>query len=302
MHQQTTHTKPGTPLAARRAGKGPARRLVPRNLAGKAIIYALAVLLSVTFVLPFFWMVSSALKPENQIYAVPPVWVPHPAIWSNFPNALQAISFTTLLSNTMIIAVATVVGAVASSVVVAYGFARLQWPGRNICFVICIATMMIPYQVTLVPLYIFFSKLGWINTFRPLIVPSFFGVPFYIFLLRQFFLTIPEELSDAARIDGASELGILVRIILPLTRPALIVVTLFQFIGSWNDYLGPLIYLTDPSKYTLAVGVVSFSGAHASQFAFQMAASAVSVAPIIVLFFLGQRAFIEGISLTGVKG
>ncbi len=271
-------------------------------IAGKGLVYVLAACLSAIFLLPFAWMVSSSLKPNYQVYAVPPVWIPYPVIWSNFPDALEAMGFLTLLKNTMIIVVFTVFGGVLSSSVVAYGFARLQWPGRDALFFVCIATLMIPYQVTLVPLYIIFSRLHWINTFRPLIIPAFFGVPFFIFLLRQFFLTIPGEISDAARIDGASELGILFRIILPLSRPALMVVALFQFISSWNDFLGPIIYLTDPSKYTLAIGLAAFSGDHAFQFAFQMAGATVTVLPIVVLFFFAQRAFIEGISLTGVKG
>lgn len=269
---------------------------------GRGSLYVIAVILSAAFLLPFVWMLSSSLKPNYQVYAVPPVWIPSPAIWRNFPDALDAMGFLTLLKNTMIIVVFTVFGAVLSSSVVAYGFSRLRWPGRDALFFVCLATLMIPYQVTLVPLYIIFSRLHWINTFRPLIVPAFFGVPFFIFLLRQFFLTIPEEISDAARIDGASEMGILLKIILPLSRPALMVVALFQFISTWNDFLGPIIYLSDPSKYTLAIGLAAFSGDHAFQFAFQMAGATVTVLPIVVLFFFAQRAFIEGISMTGVKG
>lgn len=287
------------PMGRRESGLSPGLHL--RRLVGMGLVYISAAALSVIFLLPFIWMVSSSLKPNYQVYAIPPVWLPNPVIWSNMPNALEAMDFLNLLKNTLTITVLSVIGVVLSSSVVAYGFARVNWPGRDVVFFICVATLMIPYQVTLVPLYIVYSKLHWINTFLPLIVPSYFGVPFFIFLLRQFFMTIPGEISDAARIDGASELRILMKVILPLARPALVVVALFQFINDWNDFLGPLIYLSDPKMYTLAIGLASFSGQHSFQFAFQMAGATVVVLPIIVLFFFAQKAFIEGISLTGIK-
>lgn len=264
--------------------------------------YLAVTLLAAGFIAPFLWMISSALKPNDQVFAIPPEWIPDPIVWSNFPNALQAMQFFKLLGNTMTITVLSVIGSVLSSTVVAYGFARLQWPGRDALFFLCLSTLMIPYFVTLVPLYIVFSKLHWINTYLPLILPSFFGVPYFIFLLRQFFLTIPGDISDAARIDGASEFRILADLILPLSKPALMVVALFQFIRDWNDFLGPMIYLTDPNRFTLAIGLAAFSDEHSFEFAFQMAGATVVTLPITILFFVGQRAFIEGISVTGLKG
>jgi len=192
--------------------------------------------------------------------------------------------------------------------VVAYGFSRVRWPGRDTLFFLCLATIMIPWQVTVVPLFITFKNLGWINTYYPLVIPALFGNAFFIFLLRQFFLTIPEDLSDAARIDGSSEFGILLRIFLPLSGPALAVVALFRFLGAWNDYLGPLIYLNQEKYYPLALGIarlrnsITATGTSALAYPYLMAVSTIVVIPVLLLFFFAQRTFIEGISTTGVKG
>jgi multiple sugar transport system permease protein len=260
--------------------------------------------LSLVFVLPLIWMVSTSLKNDVQTYHVPPIWIPWPMRFANYPEAMRAQPFGLFFLNSFRYAILTVIGQLFACCLSAYGFARLRWKGRNILFAICLATMMIPYQVTMVPLFITFKHLGWINTYKPLIVPAFFGSAYFIFLLRQFFLTIPHELSEAARMDGASELGILFRIILPLAKPALAVVALFQFMGSWDNYLGPLIYLNDTAKYPVALGLQLFKSDFVEKLAwpYLMAATTVTIVPIIVLFYVTQRTLVEGISITGLKG
>ena len=261
------------------------------------------------FLTPFYWMTTSALKDDNQVFTIPPVWIPNPAHWENFWNAWHIDNFNLYILNTIVrYAIPVTIGTVVSSAFVAYGFARVRWPGRDVLFGLCIATMMVPYTVVMVPLFITFKHLGWINSFLPLTVPAYFGNPFFIFMLRQFYRTLPEELSDAARIDGASELGILLRIVLPLTKPALAVVALFSFLNAWNDYLGPLIYINQGSLYVLAQGIenlrqsITQIGATALAYPYLMAVSTIITFPIVVAFFFTQRTFIEGISLTGLKG
>jgi multiple sugar transport system permease protein len=248
--------------------------------------------------------------------------------WSNYPKALAAmggenfdvgetaapkqtssrdedtdVSFWIFLANTLTVCLLSVVGAVLSNAIVAYGFARLKWPGRDWFFAVTLATMMIPGPVLMVPLYTVFRSLGWVGTLQPLWVPAYFGAAFNIFLMRQFFLTIPEELTEAARIDGCSEWAIFWRIILPLSKPVLAVVALFTFLNGWNDFLGPLIYLTRKHTFTLALALQSYSSRHNGvQLNYLMAASAVIILPIIVLFFLTQKTFIRGIATTGIKG
>jgi multiple sugar transport system permease protein len=223
--------------------------------------------------------------------------------WQNFPAALEKIPFLTYAGNTLLIAVLGVIGTVLSCTVVAYGFAKINWPGRDIVFVIVLATMMLPAQVTLVPLYIVFTRtLGWANTIWPLVVPAFFANAFDIFLLRQFYRTIPNELLEAARIDGASEWGIFLKIVLPLSRPVIATVAVMSFLYAWNDLQGPLLYLNSPEKLTLSVGLLEYKTTHAVQWNLMMAAATIFAAPVIALFFLTQRTFIEGVKLTGVKG
>ncbi len=266
--------------------------------------HTLAIFLSIIFALPFLWAISTSLKSTAQIYVVPPEWLPNPILWRNYFDALTKVPFLSYILNTLKIALPTVVGAVISSALVAYGFARVRWKFRDAFFLICISTMIIPYQVTMIPLFITFSKLDWVNTYYPMIVPSFFGIPYFIFVLRQFFMTIPQELSDAARVDGCSEWLILTKIILPLSKPALAVVALFQFMWTWNDYLGPLLYLNREELFTVALGLSRYQGGGWSQASWSllMAASVVSILPILILFFFTQRTFIEGITLTGIKG
>lgn len=222
--------------------------------------------------------------------------------WSNYPEGLEFISFGQQLTNTLIICLSSALGAIISCSLVAYGLARVPWRGRNALFYVILATMMIPPQVTMVPLFVVFAKLGMVNTFWPLILPSFLAPGFFVFLLRQFFLGIPQDLTDAARLEGCGDFGIYWRIALPLSKPALATVALFSFLGAWNDYLGPLIYLSDEAKYTLSLGIASFSSQYGSFPGMLMAVSTVMTVPIIALFFFTQRTFIQGITLTGIKG
>ena len=269
---------------------------------GKIATYAALVILSAVFFAPFLWLLSTSLKPESQIMLVPPKWIPSSIEWSNYSKGLTFVPFLLYLKNTLIIAVLNVIGVSISSALVAYGLAVIPWRGREALFIILLSTMMLPAQVTMVPLFSVYTWLGWIDTFKPLIVPAFLGNAFFIFLLRQFFMSIPRDLMEAAKIDGCSEFQIFRRIILPLAKPALATVALFTFMGSWNDYLGPLIYLFNQDKFTLSLGLAMFQSQYGSYFGMLMAVSTVITVPIIVLFFFTQRTFIQGITLTGIKG
>jgi multiple sugar transport system permease protein len=264
--------------------------------------YVALIALGALYLLPLLWMIATSLKTGPQAIANPPTLIPSPVVWENFPKALTQINFPQALRNSLVYALPAVVGTVFSCSLVAYGFARIAWPGRDLVFIVLLGTMMLPGQVTFIPLYVIYAKLGWIGTFLPLVVPTFLGNPFFIFLLRQFFRGIPEELSSAARIDGASELQILLRIIVPLSWPALITVGLFTFIDKWGDFFGPIVYLNNADLYPLSVAVQTFQSAHKTDWPLSMAASVVISAPLVVLYFLAQRKFIEGITLTGIKG
>jgi len=285
------------------------RAIHPAGIAGTIVRYILLIGLALTFLLPFYWMTSSAMKDDNQVFTVPPRWIPNPAYVGNFLSAWQVQDFNLFTFNTVVkYAIPSTIGTVLSSALVAYSFSRIRWPGRDLLFAICLATMMIPFQVRLVPLFIIFKDLGWINTYLPLVVPAFFGNAFFIFMLRQFFRSIPTELSEAAVIDGANELQVLVRVILPLARPALTVVALFAFMDAWNDYLGPLIYINNEPEWTLALAIQRMGramtevGASANAYPYLMAVSTIVTMPILLIFFFAQRSFIEGISLSGLKG
>jgi multiple sugar transport system permease protein len=273
-----------------------------RKLLKKLLIHLVLIGVGISFLLPFYWLISTSLKSDTQLFQMPPAWIPSPAQWKNYPEALSYIPFLTYLKNTLFICAMTVLGTVISCSLVGYSFSRIRWRGRNILFIILLSTMMLPFQVTMIPVLIIFKTLGWVGSFKPLIVPSFLGSAFFIFLLRQFFMTIPYELSDAAKIDGCSEFGIYSRIILPLAKPALATVVLFTFIGAWNDFLGPLIYLSQESQYTLSLGLQAFISQHGAEWSLLMAASTVMIMPIVVLFFFTQKTFIQGITLTGLKG
>jgi multiple sugar transport system permease protein len=265
--------------------------------------HAVLVLCSAAFVLPFFWMVGTSLKTNEQVLAFPPTWIPHPLQWSNYPNALDSVPFLQYATNTTVISLSTIIGALISNTLVAYGFAVVEWRGRDTLFIVVLATLMLPYQVTMIPLFILFSKIHWTNTFLPLIVPAFFGNAFYIFLLRQFFRGIPRDYTDAARLEGASELQILRQVVAPLAKPVLITVALFQFLFSWNDFLGPLLYLNDQSKFTLSLGLATMqSTLGLSQFGQIMAVATLTVLPVLIVFIAAQRFFIQGIATSGLKG
>jgi multiple sugar transport system permease protein len=277
------------------------RRKWTQGLA-RALPMVILFLLAVIYLTPFVWMISTALKTQAQSVASPPVWIPSPVVWSAFPDAFSKMNFPMALRNTLIYAVPAVIGTVVSCSLVAYGFALIKWRGRNVVFLLVLATMMLPSQVTLIPLYVIYAKLGWINTYLPLVVPTFLGSPFFIFLLRQFFMGIPKELIDAARLDGASELRILITIVAPLAAPALITVALLTFIDKWNDFYGPLIYLQRPELQPLSLAVQIFQSAHDTEWPLSMAAAAMVAAPLVAIYFVAQRKFIEGITLTGLKG
>ena len=262
-------------------------------------------MLSIPALLPLLWMVSTSLKTNAQIFGNGDLnlkaLIPSPLETSNYPAALHNMPFLIYLRNTLLLCIFGVVGAVTSSAIVAYGFAKIEFPGRNALFGLMIATMALPGQVTMIPIFSLFRSLGWYGSYLPLIVPAFTASAYYVFLLTQFFRTIPTEMSEAARVDGATEWRIFIRLILPLSKPALATCALFQFIGTWNDFLGPLLYLNDPAKYTLAYGLQQFVSHYGGFFAQLMAAATIFTLPIIILFFFAQRTFIQGISTTGGK-
>jgi len=270
---------------------------------GKVLLHLLLLIGVVIVMIPFAWTLSTSLKPEGQVYTFPPKWIPEPILWGNYVDALTALPFGLYTRNTLYLAIGRIVGLLFTCSIVAYSFARLRWKGRDTLFFIVLATLMIPFEVTLVPQYVLFSEIGWVNTFLPLIVPAFFaGNPFFIFLMRQFFMSISSELDDAARIDGCGYFDIYWRIILPLSKPVLAVVAIFAFQNNWNSFLLPLIYLHDRDLYTLALGLNLFQEENYTRWTLLMAASLTIMLPVILLFFLLQRYFIQGVVFTGVKG
>lgn len=345
-----------------------------RRWISKLASHLLIILVGLFFFVPFVWMISTSLKSDQDVFRVPPTWLPHdnkfvtingeeypiymvqvegegsppqelalisiaegmgtfvdpanpdeeievrmkyaePVLevgfrWRNYIDAINTatrpglgVTFWTYVKNSLIIAIFSILGTLISCAPAAYGFGRLKWPGRDLLFYVVLATLALPFQVTMIPLYLFFTgMLGWGNTFLPLIVPTFFGNAFDIFLLRQFFLTIPEELADAARVDGASEFRIFLTIMLPLSVPVLATITVFTFLWAWNDFQGPLIYLTDPRRFTMALGLQDYQQQHAVAWNQLMAAATMFTVPIVVLFFFAQRTFIQGVKLTGLKG
>jgi multiple sugar transport system permease protein len=297
MSTQVTETRP----AISQPGVDVTRRLLrrwTRSLLKHLVLLPAAAI----FLLPFLWMLSTSLKANSDLFVYPPIWIPSVLQFVNYPNAVKYITFFLYLRNTMIITAFSVVGATISSSLVAYSLARIRWPGRQVLLIMTIATLMLPYQVTLIPVFLVFRRLGMVGDLRPLFVPQFFGVAYYIFLLRQFFASIPMELSEAAYVDGASEFRIFREIVLPLAKPALATVAVFQFIASWRDYLGPLIYLNDQKLYTLSLGLQQYSGQYGREWGLLMAASVMFTLPVIVIFFVTQKTFVQGISLTGIKG
>lgn len=273
-----------------------------RRLLGRVLTHATLMVGALVVSLPFVWMISTSLKKPSQVFLYPPKWIPDPIMWSNYSEAMTVVPFGLYAKNTLIIVSLTLVGQVLSSSLVAFSFARLRWKGRDMLFLLVLATMMLPSQVTLIPTFILFRYLGWINTLAPMIVPAFFGAPFYVFLLRQFFMTIPIDMDESARIDGAGTLRIFWQILVPLAKPAMAAVAIFSFQGHWNDFFTPLIYLLDRSKYTLALGLRTFQGQYDTDYHLLMAAAFVVMLPILLVFFFAQKYFIQGVVFTGVKG
>jgi multiple sugar transport system permease protein len=289
----------------------PTGRRYRRALTQSILPRVVLILFCLIFIAPFYWMVVSSLKSVQEASAFPPTLIPQAWRWQNFIDAINYIPFGLYAVNSLVITVGATIGAVLSNTVIAYGFSRIQWPGRNKLFYVCVATIFLPYPVVLVALFDIFSKLpsfgiqgghSWINTFLPLIVPAFFGNPFYIFLMRQFMMGIPKELSDAARVDGASEIQTFWNVILPLTKPAVTVIAILAAVAAWNEFLLPLLYLQENDKYPLAIGLAFFTSEHDVAYNLLMAASTLIVLPVVVVFILAQRYFIEGITVGGAKG
>lgn len=270
----------------------------------KIILNIVLIAFSLFFIFPFLWMIFTALKTPAELQQGTAVFFPSDPQWNNFVEAVTKVPFILYLRNSLFIVVFAVIGALFSSTVTAYAFAKLRWPGRDVFFVIMLSTMMIPIQVILIPTFIMYSKIGWLNTYIPLILPYYLGGggAFYIFMLRQFFKGIPKDLTESAIIDGANHFQIFTRIMLPLSKPAVITVGLFTFMLIWNDFFGPLIFLTDPEKWNLALGLRAFQSQFGGQYNLMMAASILVMLPTIVIFFLAQKQFIEGITFSGIKG
>ena len=267
------------------------------------LTYLLLVGLSCVFLIPFCWMLSTSLTEASKVIMRDRHWLPSPIVWGNYRDALTVLPFHLFLKNTLTITLSCIVGQVLSASLVAFGFSRMKFPGRDVLFVMVLSTMMLPAQVTMIPTFILFTKLRWIDTLKPLIVPAFFGGgAFFIFLLRQFFLTIPSELEDAAKIDGCSPLGIYRNVALPLSKPALATVAVFSFMAHWNDFMGPLIYTQSMEKKTLALGLYSFKGLHGTEYHLMMAAAIAVLIPVLVIFFCAQKYFVQGIVMSGLKG
>jgi multiple sugar transport system permease protein len=268
----------------------------------KILVFIILSFLAIGYIFPFYFSIITSLKTDTQVFLFPPQMYPPTPQWANYPTATQYIPFWLYMWNTFVICALTVIGTLLSCTLIAYGFSRIYFPGREMLFIIYLSTIMLPGQVTMIPLYIFYRQLGWVGTIAPLVVPAFFGNVVYVFLLRQFFRTIPQELSDAARIDGSGELGILINIMLPLCKPALFTIGLFSFLAAYQDFLGPLIYLSNQDQFTISLGLKMFQGMYGQQWQLMMAASVLSMAPVVLFYFLTQRTLVQGISMTGLKG
>jgi len=279
------------------------RRAALREALIRAIAYLALILGGLIMILPFVWLISTSLKQEGSIYVFPPVWIPHPVRWDNYTTLFSLIPFGHAFVNSVVVATAVTVGQVLSASLAAYAFARMRFRGRSLLFILFLATMMVPSQVTLIPTFILFRAIGWVNTLLPLTVPAFFGSAFGIFLLRQFFLTLPHELFEAATIDGAAPPRQYWSIALPLAKPALATFGVFVFMGAWNDLLTPAVYLNDTDKMTLPLALAQLNNAFGADYtAHTMAGAALSVLPLLVAFLLAQKYFVQGITLTGLKG
>lgn len=282
----------------------PQRKTKYRKIPSLEVIflYAFLIILAILFILPIFYLFMGSFKAESELFRVPFKWLPDKFQFGNFVNMFSSIPFFKYLKNTMIIVICNIVGSLLSCSLVAYGFSRLRWPGRDKVFILVLITMILPYQVTLVPLFLMFTKMKWIGTFLPLTVTCFFGNPFFIFLLRQFFTGIPQDISEAARIDGAGEFTIFSRLVIPMAKPALTTVAIFAFIRSWNDFLGPLVFLGKDELYTLSLAASMLKSNLDPNWSLLLALGAVMILPVLILFFVMQKYFIQGIAMSGIKG
>jgi ABC-type glycerol-3-phosphate transport system permease component len=278
------------------------RRARPLQTIGLALTYLVLIGGSLVFLFPFIWMILLSFQSLKQFYLWPPVLWPSPWQWNNYPDALKLFDFTTFFWNTTYITVVSLIGQSCVSAMVAYSFARLRWPLRDFWFLVLLATMMVPPQVTLIPLYIMWKNVGGLDTYWPLILPAFLGTPYFIFLARQFFMTIPMELEEAARIDGASTLQIIFRIMVPLSIPLMLTLSLFSVLSHWNDFFAPLLFLNTKSKFTLQLGLLVFRGQYDTDYPKMFASTATIVMPVVAFFFVGQRYFIKSVVLSGLKG
>ncbi len=281
---------------------GGADCLYRKHPAINLLFYTLLIFFAILFMFPLFWMISTSLKSSGEVFSIPPQWIPESLEWGNYVEAVNSFPFIRYAANSVFITVLSIFGGVFSSAYVAYGFAKLEWPGKNMWFTLMLATMMVPSQITMIPLFIFYSRLGWINTYYPFIIPSFLGSPFFIFLFRQFYLSLPNELNEAARIDGASEFQIWRKIYLPLSKPAMATTAIFLFMFTWNDFMGPLIYLHDKDLFTLQLGLRGFQQQYGTRWHVMMAASLLVAIPSIALFLSFQKYFVRGSSVSGIKG
>jgi multiple sugar transport system permease protein len=278
---------------------------------GKFIFNTILVILAVVWVVPFFWLIRSALMDLGQIFSYPPVIVPNPIRWSNFKEAMTVLPFGRYIINTLTIVVLSVSGIIVSCSLSAYGLTRIQWKYRDVVFTILMSTIILPYFTTLIPNFILWKSLGLTDSYLPMTVPAWFSIGtasiygggmFNIFLLRQFFRTIPKEIDEAANVDGAGHMKVLLTILLPLSKPALICIGLFTFLNTWNDLINPLIYLNNEKKYTIQLGLRTFIGMYTAQWNLMMAAAVIVIIPVLIVFFIGQKYFVEGIVTTGIKG
>lgn len=299
MATQTTAVYELRPDDARRARKDRTIRRITQHVIPRIFL----VFMCAIFILPFYWMLSLGLKSNAELAQYPPTLFPHDPQWGNFKAATEAFAFWKFLRNTSIITALTILGALISNPIIAYGFSRLEWPGRDKVFMIVLATVFMPFPVIIVALFDIYSKLGWVNTFNPLVVPMFFGNAFWIFLMRQFMMQIPRDLSDAARMDGANEFQIFWQVILPLCKPALGVIAIFAGLHAWNDFLGPLLFLLKEDVYTLSIGLTFFqsTSTYDVRFNLLMAASTLIVLPVVLIFFIFQRAFVSGLTIGSLK-
>ncbi len=279
------------------------RRVRRQQLLSRMLLYLVLTLLGMVMLLPLLWLLSTSLKARGLEFTFPPQWIPEPAVWGNYYEALTILPFGRFFFNTVWITLLSTIGALISSSMVAFGFARIPFPGRRPLFMLLLSTLMLPYVVTLIPSFLLFKYLRWLDTFLPLIIPSFFGgSAFFVFLMRQFYATIPTDLDEAAEMDGAGYFRIWWSILLPLSRPVMATVVIFSFIWNWNDFLGPLIYINSMENFTLALGLAGFRSQHSARWNLLMAASTVVLIPVLVIFFAAQRYFIRGIVTSGLGG